>query len=94
MGYTSRFLRAGGVDAVESEFGPGRTSAFVARLLYGEPMAAPWPGIPYIPQHRVQDLRFDIRSTGSPTISGHAGYASICAEFALEWYSDEWKNRR
>jgi len=38
MGYTFRFLQAAGVDAVESEFGDGRTPRFVARLLDGEAM--------------------------------------------------------
>jgi hypothetical protein len=38
MGNTFRLLRAGGVDAVESEFGDGRTPRFVARLLDGEAM--------------------------------------------------------
>jgi transposase len=36
MGYTFRFCSAGGVDAVESEFGDGRRLRFVARLLDGE----------------------------------------------------------
>src|SRR5206468_5793975 len=38
MGYTFRFCSAGGVDAVESEFGNGRAPRFVARLLDGEAM--------------------------------------------------------
>ncbi|MGY2938447.1 transposase [Bradyrhizobium sp. GM6.1] len=38
MGYTFRFCSAGGVDAVESEFGHGRRLRFVARLLDGEAM--------------------------------------------------------
>ena len=38
MGNTFRLLRAGGVYAVESEFGDGRTLRFVARLLDGEAM--------------------------------------------------------
>jgi len=36
MGYTFRFCSAGGVDAVESEFGNGRAASIVAGLLDGE----------------------------------------------------------
>src|ERR1044071_7902158 len=38
MGYTFRVCSAGGVDAVESEFGNGGAPRFAARLLDGEAM--------------------------------------------------------
>ena len=46
MGYTFRFFQAGGVDAVESEFGHGRAPALRARAELAAPtMVIGWDAV-------------------------------------------------
>jgi len=54
MGYTFRFLQAGGVDAVESEFGDGRTPALCCPPAGWGGHDGGLPGIRHIPQDRLQ----------------------------------------
>src|SRR6266480_2901955 len=57
MGYTFRLLQAGGVDAVESEFGDGRTPSVcrppAGRRRYDGRM----PGFRRVAEDRLQDFR-------------------------------------
>jgi hypothetical protein len=56
MGYTFRFCSAGGVDAVESEFGDGRTPALCGPLAGWGGDDGSLPGFRHFPQNRLQDF--------------------------------------
>src|SRR5260370_3992666 len=57
MGYTFRFFQAGGVDAVESEFGYGRTPSLCCPPAGGRGHDGRVPGFRRIAQDRLQDFR-------------------------------------
>src|SRR3984957_12805373 len=57
MGYTFRFCSAGGVDAVESEFGDGRTPAFCRPAAGRGGDDGRLPGFRRLAQDRLQDFR-------------------------------------
>ena len=57
MGYTFRLLAAGGVDAVEREYGHGRTSAFRRPTAGGGADDGALPGVRHLAEDRAQALR-------------------------------------
>src|SRR6266851_9993257 len=57
LGYTFRFFQAGGVDAVESEFGYGRTPSLCCPPAGGRGHDGRVPGFRRIAQDRLQDFR-------------------------------------